>query len=238
MSEDIRSRIIAGEFPTGHRLPSERELGEQFGLGRASVREALRALEAQGLVQTVQGRGGGSVIKVPAADSIEQSIELFMHGQQVNFETLVETREFIEPIVARLAARRRNDVDLVELGRTHAMLQANESKAENFLEANVAWHLAVARASHNPLMIAFMSAISRAVHRGTTAEGFDSDETRQLTIRAHEKILDAIVRRDEDAAGRRMERHVFAYAETAEKIAKVAKKTPSSRRRNTSQPVT
>ncbi|GLV24694.1 FadR/GntR family transcriptional regulator [Sphingobium sp. TomTYG45] len=218
MSEDIRSRIIAGEFPTGHRLPSERELGEQYGLGRASVREALRALEAQGLVHTIQGRGGGSVVKVPAADSIEQSIELFMHGQQINFDTVIETREFIEPIVARLAARRREDSDLYELGRTHALLQANEDRPENFLEANVAWHLAVAHASHNPLLIAFMSAISRAVHRGTTAEGFNSLETRRATIRAHEKIVEAIVKRDEDAACRRMERHVFAYAETAEQL--------------------
>lgn len=218
MTEDIRARIISGEFPTGHRLPSERELGEQYSLGRASVREALRALEAQGLVHTIQGRGGGSVVKVPAADSIEQSIELYMHGQQVSFDTIIETREFIEPIVAKLAARSRTDADLFELGRTHAMLQANADKPENFLEANVAWHLAVARASHNQLLVAFMSAISRAVHRGTTNEAFNSDATRQATIRAHEKIVEAIVSRDEDAAKRRMERHVYAYAETAEKI--------------------
>lgn len=218
MSEDIRSKIIDGDLVAGQRLPSERELGEQYGLGRTSVREALRTLAAQGLIETTQGRSGGSTVRIPAADSIDQSIELFIHGQQLNVETVIETREYLEPIVAGLAARHRNDQDLVDLGAAQARLISSFNDPAAFLLANVDWHLAVARASHNPLLIAFMTAISRAIHKGTTPSGFNSDPIRQLTIEAHDRICKAIVARDHEAAERRMRRHVFAYARKAEDV--------------------
>lgn len=234
MSEDIRSRILSGELRAGHRLPSERELGDQYGLGRTSVREALRSLATQGLIETTQGRTGGSTVKVPPPDSIDQSIELFMHGQQINVETVIETREFVEPIVATLAARHRTDQDLVDLGAAQARLESSFDDPDAFLLANVEWHLAVCRASHNPLLIAFMNAISRAIHKGTTPSEFNSDEIRQLTVHAHDRICKAIVARDEEAAGRRMRRHVVAYAREAVDAVS-ANRTPKLKRAQVAQ---
>ena len=213
LSEKLRAQILAGAYSTGERLPSERELCEQYELGRTSVREALRTLETQGLIATRKGRNGGSTVQLPSSDTIDQSIEMFIHGNQVNLNSVIETRELIEPFVAGLAALRRSDQDLVDLGRAHAVLEASISDPRAFLLANVDWHLTVARASHNDLITTFMAAISRAVHKATTPEEFNTDAVRKATIGAHARIIQAIVAKDVDAARRRMSRHVVAYAQ-------------------------
>jgi DNA-binding FadR family transcriptional regulator len=211
LAERLREHILSGQFAEGDQLPAERELAEQSGLGRSSVREALRILENQGLITKRAGRKGGSVIQRPGRDSIETSIDLFIRGQRLRFRSLLEAREAIEPQSARLAALHRTDEDLRELARAHDALVAAYASIPDFLRANVRWHLAVVAASHNELLIAFMNAISQALHAATDLEDFNSDEVRSVVMRAHQRVMEAIRDRDPDAARRRMERHVGAY---------------------------
>ncbi len=213
LAERLREQILSGRLREGDQLPAERELVEQTGLGRSSVREALRVLENQGLISKRPGRNGGSLIRRPDRASIESSIDLFIRGQKLRFRSLLETREAIEPASARLAALHRSDDDLRSLSEAHQQLEAAYGDIPTFLIANVRWHLAVVQASHNELLIAFMTAISHAMHAGTDLQDFNSDEVRAVVTKAHRRVFEAIRDRDPDAARRRMERHVGAYCE-------------------------
>jgi GntR family transcriptional repressor for pyruvate dehydrogenase complex len=199
----------------GSPLPTERELGERSGLSRASVREALRILESEGLVQTRPGRNGGTSVKQPTVDSIARSVGLYVRGHRIRLRSLLETREVIEPAIARLAAINRTDEDIAHLIEAQARLKSSMKDRAAYLGANVDWHMAVVQASHNDPLIGFMIAISETIRSGTDIEPFDSDDVRRLTIAAHERIQAAIAAGDPEAAERRMARHVRAYGDRA-----------------------
>lgn len=209
----LREKILKGELPEGAELPAEREMGEQAGLSRATVREALRILESEGLISTRTGRKGGSSVARPSSATIENSVGIFIRGQRIRFEAVLETRAAIEPASARFAALHRTDDDLAELERCHANLEqaSRDSDLQAYVKANLDWHVQVVRASHNELLIAFISAVSQPVYEATEVEGFNSQQVRDAVIKAHLKVMDAIRESDGDAAARRMERHVSAY---------------------------
>ncbi len=213
LAAELRERILAREIAEGTVLPTERSLAEASGLSRASVREALRILEVEGLIDTRIGRNGGSAARRPTREAVVRSVNMFIRGQNILFRSLLETREAIEPACARFAALHRQQQDIDQLETLHARLEASYRDIPAFLDVNLQWHLAVVHASHNELLIAFMLAISDAVHAGTDLANFNSDEVRTAVIRAHGRITDAIREGDGDAAARRMGRHVSAYAE-------------------------
>ena len=209
----LREKILGGDLNEGTSLPNERDLGSQAGLSRASVREALRILEGEGLIATRIGRNGGSAVVRPSSAAIERSVGIFIRGQRIRFEAVLETRAAIEPPSARFAALHRSDADLEEIEKAHLKLQ-QASQAEDvpgYVRANLDWHVQVVRASHNELLMAFISAVSQSVYVATDLEGFNSAAVRNAVIRAHRRVMDAIRARDGDAAARRMDRHVAAY---------------------------
>lgn len=213
LAAQLREQILDGDISEGAPLPAERELAERSGLSRTAVREALRTLEIEGLITTRIGRNGGSSARHPGYEAVARSVILFIRGKKLHLRSVLETREAIEPSCARLAALHRTAADAAELDALHACVSERYADIPGFLAANLAWHLAVVRASHNELLIAFMAAISEAVHAGTDLENFNSDEVRTAVIRAHGRITDAIRAGDAAAAGRRMARHVHAYAD-------------------------
>lgn len=209
----IREQILSGAFAMGQPLPNERDLALQTGLGRGTIREALRVLENQGLIETRSGRNGGSTVRRPGRRSLEETIETFIRGQQLRLEALLEARSSVEPSAARYAAKHRIDRDIDNLNDAQARLTAAIERRDlpGYLRANAEWHLAVVHASHNELLIAFMTAIAEAIRTTTAEDSFNSDKVQQDTLRAHARILDAIVARDAEAAERRMRRHVDSY---------------------------
>ena len=209
----LREKILGGDLDEGTDLPNERDLCIQSGLSRASVREALRILEGEGLILTRVGRNGGSAVVRPTSAGIERSVEIFIRGQGIRLEAVLETRAAIEPPSARFAAMHRTDADVEEIEKCQARLeQASEAgNVEAYIRANLDWHVQVVRASHNELLMAFISAVSQSVYLATDLDGFNSVEVRNTVIHAHRRVMDAIKARDADAAERRMERHVGAY---------------------------
>lgn len=212
LADDLRERILRGEFPEGTALPPERELVTQTRMSRTTVREALRILEVQGLVQIRTGRSGGAFVQRPGEESIASSVSLLIRGRHIRMAALLETRESVEPALAQLAARHRTADDLEALDRANDAI-GTEGSLSDFLTANVEWHIAVAVASHNELLTGFMQALSRAIYASTDNQGFIDAEVRRTTVQAHKSITDAIRAQDPDAAVRRMRRHVHAYAE-------------------------
>ncbi|HWC81691.1 MAG TPA: FadR/GntR family transcriptional regulator [Pseudonocardiaceae bacterium] len=218
LAEDMRERILRGEFPEGTALPTERDLVTQTNMSRATVREALRILEVQGLVRIKTGRSGGAFVQHPDGESIASSVDLLIRGRQIRLAALLETREAIEPACAQLAAKYRTEADLDTLERANESLSDKSGSLAAFLQANVDWHVGVAVASHNELLTGFMLALSRAIYTSTDNQGFINTDVRLTTAKAHRSITTAIRNSDADAAVRRMKRHVHSYAEAVVKF--------------------
>jgi len=212
LADDLRERILRGDFPEGTALPPERELVVQTRMSRTTVREALRILEVQGLVRIKTGRAGGAFVQRPGQEFVADSVALLIRGHKIRIPALLETREAIEPFCAQLAARHRTEEDLDRLEAANDAIAVDGSVAD-FLQANVDWHIGVAVASHNELLTGFMHALSRAIYAATDTQGFVDAEVRRTAIRAHRSITAAIRSQDAEAAVRRMSRHVHTYAE-------------------------
>ena len=216
LADRLRSRIRSGELQEGGVLPSERDLVVQTGLSRTSVREALRLLEVEGLIDIRPGRNGGSRVRRPAGDELARHLDLFIWGRDVSVEDLHDVREALEALGAEGAALRRTDAELAALVAQTQAVEAAVGDIGRYLEANLAWHMAVVRASHNELLISIMNALSNAIHEATAIEAFDSPEVWRSTLEIHRRILEAISARDAPAARRRMARHVAAARRVAE----------------------
>ena len=214
LAHELRERILEGEFEEGTALPPERDLVQQAGMSRTTVREALRILEVQGLVRIKAGRAGGAFVQRPDRQSMADSAALLIRGRQIRSAALMETREALEPECAYLAARYRTDADMEEIEAANRAIAEPDTDLAHFLEANLRWHLAVATASHNEILAGLMIALSQAIYRLTESEGVVDETVRQETLRAHDRVTDAIRDGDGDAARRRMSRHVRAYAES------------------------
>jgi len=212
LAQELRKRILDGEFQDGDALPVERDLVQQTGLSRSSVREALRILETEGLVRTRPGRYGGTVVNLPSAELLAGQVDLFIRGRRIGLHEIIAAREALEPTLARFAALNRTDEDLAELLRISRALEDAADDLPRFLDENVNWHLAIAVASHNEILCAFMKSITHLIHDATEVHDVASEEVRAIVIKAHRSILLAIRQRDPDAAQRRMARHVVAYS--------------------------
>jgi DNA-binding FadR family transcriptional regulator len=217
LANHLREQILRGEIPPGAVLPNERELSDQTRLSRGSVREALRILEAEGLVTTRTGRSGGRVARLPGAEGVRRSLDFFIRGQQVEFAAVLETMEALEPALAALAAAHRGPKDLETLEEISREMANPAIDTARYQELNAAWHLAVARASHNALLIAVMQALGPRLH-DPHVEGFISPEMRKIVLGAHARVQRALVDGDVEAARRRMARHLRAYRETVELV--------------------
>lgn len=212
----VREKIFSGEFPTGETLPPERVLVEQSQLSRATVREGLGVLKQQGLLITKPGRTGGSIVSRPTEKDLVGSIDLYVQSQGWNSDTrtLVESREIIEPWCAALAAHRRTDEQLDAMREQNETMEANLDRVENYLQASSAWHVAVATASHNALLSAFMHASRQALMTGSSSTRFHEHAAREQTWQAHLAITDAIAEQDAARAYELMGGHVRAGEES------------------------
>lgn len=215
LAKDLRERILSGELAEGTALPAEREMVKQTQMSRATVREALRILEVQNLVRIRAGRSGGAFVQKPTTNSMASSVGMLIRGQQIKLADLMQTREALEPFCAELAARNRSDEDLAVLDAANKALADPNADLPGFLQANVDWHVGVAAAGGNELLIGFMTGLSQAIYTGTENAAFVDDTVRSVTVRAHRSVTNAIRSGDAEAAARRMRRHVHSYAKAA-----------------------
>ncbi|MDT7762551.1 MAG: GntR family transcriptional regulator, transcriptional repressor for pyruvate dehydrogenase complex [Mycobacterium sp.] len=213
LAGQLRERILNGELAEGASLPAERELVKQTQMSRATVREALRILEVQNLVRVKAGRAGGAFVQRPTTKSMANSVSMLIRGRHIKLIDLMETREALEPFCAELGARNRTSEDLAVLDRANEEIAEPDADLEQFLRANLDWHVGVAVASHNELLIGFMIALSQAIYAGTEDEGFVDTDVRAVTTNAHRMITSAIRDHDAETAGRRMRKHVHGYAD-------------------------
>lgn len=209
----IREAIVGGRFGPGDALPGERDLAEAFGVSRASVREALRQLEAQGLVaggRTAQGRTVARTNRAALTQAVSDSMAL----EQVSLGDLIELRCAVEGQALRLAAEVATPDDLREAWQTVEEMHRSHHDAAAYDLLDVAFHAALVRASGNQAMHAVMQACRDAQTR-YLAEALErvADLTTTLArlTAEHEAIIRAVEAGRGDHAATLTEQHIRGF---------------------------
>jgi DNA-binding FadR family transcriptional regulator len=203
----IRTLVAQGKLKSGDRLPPERELAERFKVSRASVREALRALESMRLIQIRVGEG--SFVREISVDSLVEPLALAILTRREATSDLFEARRLLEPPIAGLAALRATPEEVREMERIVEHQGAEVARGHTGLSEDAAFHAAIAASAHN-------HAISRIVHalvdllKKSREESLQSPGRPKRSHGDHERILAAIGARDPEAARKAMLDHVVA----------------------------
>ena len=210
-AESLMSYIEASDRQPGDLLPSEASLAAQLGVSRPVVREALRTLEGRGIVQIVNGRG--AVIQGLDVAPLRSYFQRAIHVDPAGPAVLMEARAGIEIQSARLAAQRRTGEDVETMRAALDAARRHVDDIDRFTDFDLAFHVAVARASGNAL-IGFLVGSMRDALRETIRTGlrrYGPDRVDQVLVR-HVPILAAIEAGDADAAGGAMDRHFVEAA--------------------------
>jgi len=210
VAEQLRELIFSGALSPTQRLPSEAALASQFGVSRATIREALRVLSAQDLIRTTKGAAGGSFVTVPSiahvSDSLVANINLLSQARDVSLDDFLEVREFLEVPAARPAARRSEPEDLEALRRAVPARPLTLSTDEQFVH-NRDFHSALVMASGNQLLAIATQPVfvvlQTHLQRSTLGRKFH-----QTINQDHRRILAAVESGDADAAAAEMHRHL------------------------------
>jgi GntR family transcriptional repressor for pyruvate dehydrogenase complex len=156
--QQVEESIHKGVLKAGDQLPPERELAQQFGVSRTAVREAVKALTEKGLVEAYPGRGTFVTDSTPY--SMRQSLDRMLKiGQPEGSGYLAEVREILEPEIASLAATRVDQEDLASMREQIAIMDAARMDPDAFIEADLDFHLALAEAAANPLILSLIDSI-------------------------------------------------------------------------------
>ncbi len=207
VAEQIRRQIVLRLIPSGQALPPERELAASFGVGRATVQQAIRMLVDDGMVESRRGRHGGGNFVIDTGRS-EAGTELLLGRLQARREQVEDAlayRAAVEPAVAALAAAMRSQEDLRALERAGAAATAATTDAE-FMQADTEFHMALAQASRNRLFREAAERIRLELNDAMIALP-ESPVWHERSAREHDAIFDAVRRQDPARAGTAMTTH-------------------------------
>lgn len=214
LSQEIARKLIdyllSGEITPGTRMPSERQLASELGVGRSAVREALKSLGLLGLIEVRPG--DGTYLRRPDAELLPRVIEWgLLLGEQRTLD-LVEARQHLEVVVARLAAEHRDDDDLKQLKKALDRMNKPAKNTEAFVEADVEFHLAMAQAGKNGVLLDVLRSIRSLLRVWILRAIVEAGET-DSSYKEHLPIYEAIRDQRADAAADAMTIHMDAAAD-------------------------
>jgi GntR family transcriptional repressor for pyruvate dehydrogenase complex len=209
----IKEAILQGHLKVGDRLPNERDLGALFKVSRPTVREAIRSLEATGVVEVRRGVYGGIFITEPKPDQVGRALEALLRFRGATVAELVEFRSTFEAETAYLAAKRATDKQIEALMKlatsVNKVAMATEEPWEKFIQLDIAFHEEIAIASQNQIRVAIMMAIQGVFHQTSLLlEKVDEVAWRQKQANDLLGIAEAIKERNPELARTRMAQHV------------------------------
>lgn len=203
IAEDVVDRLVTavalGQYVTGQQLPTERELSVMLGVSRTSVREALKELTDTGYVEVRRGRNGGYFVMANWGPTSAEHVRRQLVANWAEFEHIFDARRLVESMIARTAAERRAESDM---GPIRAALQAYLDAVDRDASrrADSALHLAIAQATHNPILVDLSVDLRTRITLNLGAEPY-TDEIRRIAIGQHQELVAAIGEgRADDAA--------------------------------------
>lgn len=208
VAQQLLDKIIEAELAPGSSFGTEADLLQQFDVSRPTLRESLRILESQGVLELRPGPGGGIIVCKPTIDILGHVLSVFLRLHDIPLIAVLKAREVIEPALAAEAAINGTEQDFVELELSIARMEGIKDEAA-FIEENRVFHSIIARASGNQVLEAFWSTISilaTGEHHGVR---FTVGNQKHV-IEAHTAILAACRARDPKGAAAKMDVHVTA----------------------------
>jgi GntR family transcriptional repressor for pyruvate dehydrogenase complex len=206
IAEQIEQLILSGKLRSGDRLPTERELAEQFQASRTAVREAMKTLAQRGLVDMRPGRG--TLVIDGTSQAMRHSLDLMMRvGQLSSSAELVEVREILEPEIAAMAAARATEEHLAALAEAVRVMDDNLHDADRYIAADNDFHRTLARATQNTFILAFLDSLvdllsEQRKHIFSVTGGPVRGQEH------HKLLLETILRHDPETARTAMRSHL------------------------------
>ncbi len=206
--EALAEQIQSGELLVGTQLPGEAAIGERWGVSRPVVREALALLRDRGYLHTVNGNG--TFVRHPDVSHVSAALERHMNLTErdvLTVDHLYEARTAIEVAGARLAAQHADQADLEELRTYLADMRNKRGDKAAYAAADVGFHVAIARASKNPLLPALLTPLVRTIVEGVM-ESHRTPRGVTLGLKGHKLVLEAVEANDADLAASEMTKHL------------------------------
>jgi GntR family transcriptional regulator, transcriptional repressor for pyruvate dehydrogenase complex len=211
--EQIIGLISRGVLKPGERLPSEKELCLRFGVGRTSIREALRSMAVMGILD---GRvGEGTFVSTDNRKYLEKALHWGLLIDRKSVSDLVETRLMLESQTAYAAAARATEENLLEIKEALQGMRRSLERPEEYLEHDLRFHLAIARATQNQILYNLLS-MTRGYLQTWITESLSKPSTRKMraraesSVREHQKILLALRKRKPAEARQAMTDHILS----------------------------
>lgn len=203
--DHLRQRMVAGEMPPGQALPIEADLSSHYGVHRSTVREALRQLEQDGLVQRV---GKRLVVTVPRGADLARTAERALQLQQVSFREVWEVASTLEPLCARLAAERITEDQLASLQANLAQTEALVAQGQSPVQATIEFQSLVAQAANNQALLLARAPMSLLMLAGYAAIAPRLPQSGGRLLEAHQHVLESLRQRDAESAVAWTRRHL------------------------------
>lgn len=204
--QQIEESILKGTLRPGDQLPAERDLASQFGVSRTAIREAVKVLQEKGLVEARAGKG--TFVTNRTADAVRQTIaQAGRTGQPGSLAHLVEIREIFEPEIAAIAAKQIEGQHLTGMREAYAVMDRSRQDPQSFIEADLDFHLLLAEATGNPLILSLIDSIVGQL-REQRMRIFQVEGGPERGQVHHRAILEAVERRDAEAAREAMRAHL------------------------------
>jgi DNA-binding FadR family transcriptional regulator len=211
IARDLAAYIVSANLPPGTPLPPEREMVQTLGVGRTTLREALRLLETRGMLTIRSGPSGGPLVRRPEPSDLSEALSLILQFDKADLSVVMEARCTLEPAAARMAAARISDAELDDLRSKNQSIIENAHDFETFFLLNREFHRLIAQASGNLVVSLFVESImSIADLRGPSVarERRETDKVIEQRARGHDAVLAALAKRDPDSAEAAMASHL------------------------------
>jgi GntR family transcriptional regulator, transcriptional repressor for pyruvate dehydrogenase complex len=219
IAEQIRLGIMRGELPPGQRLPSESELAAEFSVSRGTIRETMKLLSAQRLVEATRGAAGGTFVRLPepvdVAAAMGDTITLWFNAGSTSVAEVNDAREWIERACTIMAARHRSEEELESIRATVEAMEAPGIDMDEMLEIDIDFHVAVSRAAHNAVLELAMNAIH--IVRPYTNTMIMPLLSIPMIAQQHRAIFEAVAVRDEERARAAFDVHVAHLEEVRQR---------------------
>ncbi len=213
--DQLISHVVNGSWKAGDRIPPERDLCQQLGIARTSLREALKAMELVGMVDS---RVGDGTFVCPRSEFLSRPLLWAFTGtDDTEFQEIMEARIIIEENLAGLAAQRATEQEIKLIGEAVQMMQDSIARGEPILEADMAFHLAIAHASHNHLLAKSVQLLRNLMRQWLFYKVMIADVAPRI-LKRHLAIYRAIVQHKPVAARREMRLHLDEAMELVTQI--------------------